>query len=275
MKKMISSSSAFDAAGKACNNERISTRFLRLPQAISQDERMQEHLLSFEQTGENSVERAKVADPDRGIDEDHRVGLRRDRLGFRLAAPEHGEPAGAVRAISVQNPRPDQCRLLPHSREFRRLLEHLVVDVECGPHTYIDAIFVCISRDCAAIDTRNSRAYAGGHLSRTLPAESLFTDRRPAVRRITLSLPAMLTMMLLSQNGTVLGEETVGQRPYEMVWANRTRTRVRRWWISRTSTAGPSRASMPWPPSRSREQQLWGDYVGKLVYRGTGQGRRS
>ena len=66
-------------------------------------------------------------------------------------------------------------------------------------------------------------------------------------------------------------DETVGKRPYEMEWAGRTKdTRpplvdfedLEGW------TAEGRDAVAAW--SRSREQQIWGKYVGKLVYRGTG-----
>ena len=65
--------------------------------------------------------------------------------------------------------------------------------------------------------------------------------------------------------------EDVGRRPYEMVWAGRTEdTRaplvdfenLEGWTVQCRDAV----ASF----SRSREQQLWGRYVGKLVYRGTG-----
>ncbi len=65
--------------------------------------------------------------------------------------------------------------------------------------------------------------------------------------------------------------QPVGRRPYEMEWANRTRdTRpplvdfenLEGW------TVECHDAEAQW--SRSREQQIWGRYVGKLVYRRTG-----
>ncbi|NOX54870.1 MAG: hypothetical protein GXP27_10620, partial [Planctomycetes bacterium] len=65
--------------------------------------------------------------------------------------------------------------------------------------------------------------------------------------------------------------EKIGERPYEMVWAGRTEdTRaplvdfenVEGWTVECRDAV----ASF----TRSREQQLWGRYVGKLVYRGTG-----
>ena len=66
-------------------------------------------------------------------------------------------------------------------------------------------------------------------------------------------------------------EETVGSRPYEMVWAARTSDdhpplvdfeNLDGW------TAGGRHAAATLV--RSRQQQLWGSYVGKLTYRGTG-----
>jgi hypothetical protein len=69
--------------------------------------------------------------------------------------------------------------------------------------------------------------------------------------------------------------EMVGQRPYEMVWANRTEdTRpplvdfesLDGW----TTTATDAVASF----SMSREQQLWGGHVGRLTYRAAGKSPR-
>jgi len=66
--------------------------------------------------------------------------------------------------------------------------------------------------------------------------------------------------------------EMVGERPYEMVWAGRTNdTRATLidfenldgWRVETTDAVATFR--------RSREQQLWGDYVGKLTYRATGK----
>ena len=66
--------------------------------------------------------------------------------------------------------------------------------------------------------------------------------------------------------------EEVGERPYEMVWANRTEDNhpalvdfesLDDW----TVECVDSEATF----TRSRQQQLWGQYVGKLVYRGTGK----
>jgi len=67
-------------------------------------------------------------------------------------------------------------------------------------------------------------------------------------------------------------EESVGQRPYEMNWANRTAdTRpplvdfenLDGWTVERVDSEAT------W--ERSRRQQIWGQYVGALVYRGTGK----
>jgi hypothetical protein len=66
-------------------------------------------------------------------------------------------------------------------------------------------------------------------------------------------------------------EEPVGQRPYEMVWAGRTqdaRSPLVDFEDLQGWTVAPQASQAAW--SRSREQQLWGNHVGKLVYRGTG-----
>lgn len=73
-------------------------------------------------------------------------------------------------------------------------------------------------------------------------------------------------------SGMARSDEPVGKRPYEMVWANR------------TEDAHPASIDFEnldgWKAecvdsvaelTRSRRQQLWGDYVGRLVYRGTGR----
>ena len=66
-------------------------------------------------------------------------------------------------------------------------------------------------------------------------------------------------------------EEVVGERPYEMVWANRTEDTRRPlldfenlegWTVECDQAEAEFR--------RSREQQIWGKYVGTLTYRGTG-----
>ena len=82
---------------------------------------------------------------------------------------------------------------------------------------------------------------------------------------------ARISAVLLGLISAVLADDTVGQRPYEMVWANRTEDvrlalfdfeNLDGWAIERVD----AEASL----SRSREQQLWGQYVGRLAYRGTG-----
>ncbi len=69
---------------------------------------------------------------------------------------------------------------------------------------------------------------------------------------------------------TLFAQEKVGERPYEMVWANRTQDthpalvdfESLDGWTVETKDAVATL-------TRSREQQLWGLYVAKLVYRGT------
>ncbi|MBM4078733.1 MAG: hypothetical protein FJ278_03470, partial [Planctomycetes bacterium] len=67
-------------------------------------------------------------------------------------------------------------------------------------------------------------------------------------------------------------EEHVGERPYEMVWANRTEDThpalldfesVEGWTAETKDTVATL--------TRTREQQLWGKYVAKLVYRVEGE----
>ena len=69
--------------------------------------------------------------------------------------------------------------------------------------------------------------------------------------------------------GWAWGEEPIGKRPYEMVWANRetdTQTplvdfeNLDGWTVALTN----AEATL----TRSQRQQLWGKYVGELVYRG-------
>lgn len=85
----------------------------------------------------------------------------------------------------------------------------------------------------------------------------------------------LLAVLLGLQGAAALAAEgeTVGQRPYEMVWANRNQDEhpplvdfedLAGW----TAQCKASEASFV----QSREQQLWGKYVGKLTYRGTGAG---
>ncbi|HQL88150.1 MAG TPA: hypothetical protein PLH67_11085, partial [Lentisphaeria bacterium] len=80
----------------------------------------------------------------------------------------------------------------------------------------------------------------------------------------------ILSMMILA--GAVLhGADTVGKRPYELDWAGRfedTHTPLVDFerdeaWVVETSDAVASF-------TRSREQQIWGNYVGKLTYRRDG-----
>lgn len=80
-----------------------------------------------------------------------------------------------------------------------------------------------------------------------------------------------LFALLLLLTTTYAGAETVGQRPYEMVWANRTADdypplvdfeQPLKWRVENKDAAAQ------WEPSR--EQRIWGQYVGKLVYHATG-----
>ncbi len=66
--------------------------------------------------------------------------------------------------------------------------------------------------------------------------------------------------------------EIVGERPYEMVWAGRTQDthpplidfeNLDGWQVETKDAVATF--------TRSREQQLWGDHVGKLTYRATGK----
>ena len=84
--------------------------------------------------------------------------------------------------------------------------------------------------------------------------------------KVSLAVPAVLTFCAI-----VVAEEPVGRRPYEMVWANRTEdTRpaivdfedLQGWTVECRDAAARL--------TRSRQQQLWGKHVGKLVYRGQG-----
>jgi hypothetical protein len=84
--------------------------------------------------------------------------------------------------------------------------------------------------------------------------------------------PLTLSCCLLVASAAVGAEEIVGQRPYEMEWAQRTQDNhpalvdfenLEGWTVACTD----AEASIV----RSREQQLWGRYVAKLTYRGTGR----
>ncbi len=87
------------------------------------------------------------------------------------------------------------------------------------------------------------------------------------------SIPRFLALFALLAAGatSLAAEETVGKRPYEMVWANRTEDTHAPLidfenldgWTVETHDAAATLA-------RSRRQQLWGKYVGELVYRGDG-----
>lgn len=98
---------------------------------------------------------------------------------------------------------------------------------------------------------------------RLLLDESLL---HPGIENLLLCGALLLTLQWCA--GSCRGEETVGQRPYEMVWANRA-SDTRPALVDFEDLAGwkveTKDAEAAW--SRSREQQLWGDYVGKLVYR--------
>ena len=86
---------------------------------------------------------------------------------------------------------------------------------------------------------------------------------------VRIGLLACLTSPFLAV--AAWGEESVGARPYEMVWANRTAD-VRTPLVDFENLEGWTVASVDSEASwkRSRQQQLWGLYVGTLVYRGTG-----
>ena len=74
---------------------------------------------------------------------------------------------------------------------------------------------------------------------------------------------------ILSAQNEVPPDEPVGERPYEMVWANRTEERpplvdfedLTGWTVATYAGAHAMFA-------RSREQQMWREYVGKLIYTG-------
>ena len=77
-------------------------------------------------------------------------------------------------------------------------------------------------------------------------------------------------LLILFACRVVHADETIGKRPYEMVWANRTKDiypplvdfENSSGWKVQTENTAATFAS-------SREQQIWGDYVGKLTYRAT------
>ncbi|MEN6400366.1 MAG: hypothetical protein ABFD94_00335, partial [Armatimonadia bacterium] len=82
-----------------------------------------------------------------------------------------------------------------------------------------------------------------------------------------------IILALLIATTAYAADELVGKRPYEMDWANRTQDlypplidfeNLDGWTVAPKSMAATF--------SRTREQQLWDKYVGKLVYRATGDG---
>ena len=81
----------------------------------------------------------------------------------------------------------------------------------------------------------------------------------------------LMILAILSTAAIAQGQEVVGERPYEMEWANRTEDDhpplidfedLTGW----TVEVDNAEATF----ERSREQQIWGKHVGKLTYRGTG-----
>jgi hypothetical protein len=83
--------------------------------------------------------------------------------------------------------------------------------------------------------------------------------------------PLLLCSVLLVVASLAVADEPVGKRPYEMVWVNRTDDthpplvdfeNLDGWTVQCNDTVADLK--------RSREQQLWGSYVAKLTYRGTG-----
>jgi len=80
-------------------------------------------------------------------------------------------------------------------------------------------------------------------------------------------VPFLFTPLLMTH---INAQENVGERPYEMVWANRTEDthpplvnfeNLDGWTVEAKDAAAAL--------TRTREQQLWGKHVAKLVYRGT------
>lgn len=84
-------------------------------------------------------------------------------------------------------------------------------------------------------------------------------------------MKALSLSMLILAGSVLYAADTVGKRPYELDWAGRFQDAYPALvdfendepWIVETSDAVASF-------SRSREQQIWGDYVGKLTYRRDG-----
>ncbi len=87
--------------------------------------------------------------------------------------------------------------------------------------------------------------------------------------------PISLSLVLILASSMALAEtaeDKVGQRPYEIVWAERTADdhsalidfeNLEGWTVECVDAEATF--------TQSREQQLWGQYVGKLVYRGIGK----
>lgn len=80
-------------------------------------------------------------------------------------------------------------------------------------------------------------------------------------------------MLVLSSRVASGSEEVIGQRPYEMDWANRLQDdhpplvdfeHLDGWTVQTTNAVADI--------ARSREQQLWDKYVGRFTYRATGSG---
>ena len=88
------------------------------------------------------------------------------------------------------------------------------------------------------------------------------------MKTIICFLSLLFPVVLLS----IAAQETVGERPYEMVWANRTADthpplvdfeNLDGWKVETKDAVATL--------TLSREQQLWGSHVGKLVYRADGK----
>lgn len=80
--------------------------------------------------------------------------------------------------------------------------------------------------------------------------------------------------VVMAQN-QVTDTEPVGQRPYEMVWADRSEERIPL--VDFEDLSGWTVALYNGAEAilqRSREQQMWGQYTGKLVYKGASQESR-
>lgn len=101
-----------------------------------------------------------------------------------------------------------------------------------------------------------------------LPAKCL---GKPAVEGGAVEMYIALAMICAGVALAQAGEK-VGQRPYELVWAGRTQDDhpplvdfedLRGWRVETVDAAAKF--------ERTREQQIWGRYVGKLTYRATGR----